>query len=133
MCSSDLRCCTRAFSSCGERGLLFVAVRRLLIAVASLVAEPGSRRAGPRRCSAWAQQLQLTGSRAQAQQLWCTGPVAPRHAGSSRTRARTRVPCIGRRTPNHCATGEAPSYEFWKDTIQSLTLAILGSINLNGF
>ena len=28
-----------AFSSCGERGLLFVAVRRLLIAAASLVAE----------------------------------------------------------------------------------------------
>ena len=31
----------RAFSSCGERGLLFVAVRRLFIAVASLVAEHG--------------------------------------------------------------------------------------------
>ena len=30
-----------AFSSCGERGLLFVAVRGLLIAVASLVAEHG--------------------------------------------------------------------------------------------
>ena len=29
------------FSSCGERGLLFVAVRGLLIAVASLVAEHG--------------------------------------------------------------------------------------------
>ena len=29
-------CCARAFSSCGERGLLFVAVRGLLIAVASL-------------------------------------------------------------------------------------------------
>ena len=28
-----------AFSSCGERGLLFIAVCRLLIAVASLVAE----------------------------------------------------------------------------------------------
>ena len=34
-----LRCCTRAFSSCGEQGLLFVEVHRLLIAVASLVAE----------------------------------------------------------------------------------------------
>ena len=31
-----LRCCVWAFSSCGERGLLFVAVRGLLIAVASL-------------------------------------------------------------------------------------------------
>ena len=31
---------------------------------------------------------------AQAQQLWLTGPAAPRHVGSSQTRARTRVPCI---------------------------------------
>ena len=36
-----LRCCTRAFSSCGERGLLLIAVRGLLIAVASLVVEHG--------------------------------------------------------------------------------------------
>ena len=36
-----LRCCTRAFSSCGEWGLLFVVVRGLLIAVASLVVEHG--------------------------------------------------------------------------------------------
>ena len=34
-----LRCCAWAFSRCGERGLLFVAVRGLLIAVASLVGE----------------------------------------------------------------------------------------------
>ena len=33
--------CTWAFSSCGEKGLLFIAVRGLLIAVASLVAEQG--------------------------------------------------------------------------------------------
>ena len=36
-----LHCCVRAFSSCGKQGLLFVAVRGLLIAVASLVAEHG--------------------------------------------------------------------------------------------
>ena len=36
-----LCCCERAFSSCGERGLLVIAVRGLLIAVASLVAEHG--------------------------------------------------------------------------------------------
>ena len=36
-----LCCCLRAFSSCGERGLLFVAVHGLLVAVASLVAERG--------------------------------------------------------------------------------------------
>ena len=34
-----LRCCAWAFSSCGEQGLLFVAVHVFLIAVASLVAE----------------------------------------------------------------------------------------------
>ena len=34
-----LRCCVQASSSCGEWGLLFIAVRRLLIAMASLVAE----------------------------------------------------------------------------------------------
>ena len=36
-----LRCCSQAFSSCGDQGLLFVAVRRLLIVVASLVVEHG--------------------------------------------------------------------------------------------
>ena len=63
MCSSDLRIslyffykfillylllsalglcpCTQAFSSCGEQGLLLVAVHGLLIVVASLVAEQG--------------------------------------------------------------------------------------------
>ena len=37
---------TWAFSSCGERGLLFIAVHRLLIAVAS--------RCGARALGAWA-------------------------------------------------------------------------------
>ena len=36
-----LRCCARAFSSCRERGLLFLAVRGFLMAVASLVVEHG--------------------------------------------------------------------------------------------
>ena len=31
-------CCAQAFSSCSERGLLFIVVHVLLIAVASLVA-----------------------------------------------------------------------------------------------
>ena len=48
----------------------------------------------------------------QAQQLWLTGPAAPRHAGSSQTGARTRVPCIGRQTLNHCATREARHSHF---------------------
>ena len=36
-----LCCCAQAFSSCGEQGLLFFAVRGLLITVASLVVEHG--------------------------------------------------------------------------------------------
>ena len=36
-----VRCCARAFSSCGERGPLLAAVRGPPIAVASLVAEHG--------------------------------------------------------------------------------------------
>ena len=38
------------------------------------------------------------------------GLVALRHVGSSQTRARIRVPCIGRRILNHCTTREAPLY-----------------------
>ena len=48
-----LCCCTWAFSSCGEWGLLFVAVCGLLIAVASLVVEPGSRCVGFSSCGMW--------------------------------------------------------------------------------
>ncbi|XP_059966609.1 equilibrative nucleoside transporter 1 isoform X2 [Mesoplodon densirostris] len=44
---------------------------------------------------------------AQAQRPWLAGPATPRHVGSSRTGARTCVPCIGRQTLNHCATREA--------------------------
>ena len=39
--------------------------------------------------------------------MWLTGPAAPRHVGSSQTRARTRVPRISRQILNHCATREA--------------------------
>ena len=44
--------------------------------------------------------------------MWLTGLVAPRHVGSSRTRARTCVPCTGRRILNHCATREAQRGSF---------------------
>ena len=70
--------------------------------------------------------LQSTGSRcvgfsscgSQAQQLWhglqsagsvvLAHLVTPQHVGSSQTRTRTHVPCIGRWILNHCATREAP-------------------------
>ena len=77
----------RALSSRGKRGPLPTAVR-------------GPLTIGLSCCGAQAPD-------AQAQQLWPTGPAAPRHVGSSQTRARTRVPCTGRQTLNHCATREA--------------------------
>ena len=77
-----------------------------------LLRSTGSRCAGFSSCGTRAQQLCLVGSRAQAQQLWRTGLVAPRHVGSSRARARTLVPCIGRWILNHCATREVPTTYF---------------------
>ena len=99
---ATLCCYAWAFSSCSERGLqrYCVVVHRLLIAVASLVVEHRLQTCG----------LQQYGTR--AQQLWCTGLVATWHVGSSQTRARTHVPCIGRRILNHCATREALPYCF---------------------
>ena len=41
MAALGLCCCAWAFFSCSEQGLLFVAARGLLIAVASLVVEHG--------------------------------------------------------------------------------------------
>ena len=52
----DLYCFVQAFSSCGEQGLLFVAVCGLLIAVASLVAE---HRPQAHRLSSWGTWAQL--------------------------------------------------------------------------
>ena len=82
-----LRFCARALSSCGKQGPLLIAVRG-----------PSPYR-GLSCCGAQAPD-------AQAQLLWLTGPVAPRHVGSSQTRARTCVACIGRQILNHCATRE---------------------------
>ena len=79
-----LHFCVRAFSSCGKWGPLFIAVRGLLTIAASLVADHRLQ-----TC-----RLSSCGSRAQ----W--------HVGSSQTRGRTRVPCIGRQILNHCAPGK---------------------------
>ena len=96
-------CCARAFSSGGEQGLLFVAVRGLLIVLASLCG--GARALGVWASVVVARGLSSCGSRA----LWRTGLVAPWHVGSSWTRDRTCVPCIDRRILNHCATREVPT------------------------
>ena len=73
----------------------------------------GSMHADFSSCGTRAQQLWLTGSRVQAQQLWCMGLAALKHVGSSQTRARTCVPCTGRQIPNHCAIREVPLIGFF--------------------
>ena len=56
-----LRCCARAFSSCGKRGPLFIAVCRPLTVAASLVAEHRlqTRRLRMRRLSSCGPRAQL--------------------------------------------------------------------------
>ena len=91
---------------------VFVAAHRLSLVVASggysslrctgfslrwllLLRSMGTRHVGFSSCGAWAQWL------------WCMGLVAPRHVGSSWTRAQTRVPSIGRWILNDHTTREA--------------------------
>ena len=103
--------CARAFSSCGERGPLFIAVRGPLTIAASLVGSTGSRRASSvvvargLSCSAACGIFPDQGSnpcplhwQADSQQL--------RHQGSP-----------GRRILNHCTTREVPILSFDKCTV----------------
>ena len=70
------------------------------------------RRRGPlSSCGAQAPRGGLSCCRVQAlgpraQWLWRTGFVAPWHVGSSQTRDRTHVPCLGRWILNHWTTRE---------------------------
>ena len=52
-----LRLCVRAFSSCGKRGPLFIAVRGPLTIAASLVAEQRFQMRRLSNCGSWAQLL----------------------------------------------------------------------------
>ena len=87
------------------------------------------RRAGATlRCGAWASHcggFSCCGARAlgtqasvavacRLHQSWHMGLVAPWHVESSRTRARTRVPCIGGQILNHCATREVRHFSVLK-------------------
>ena len=82
-----LRCRAWAFSSCGEKGLLFVAVHGLLIAVASLVVEHGLQAHG-------FQQLWHVGSVVVAHRLQSAGSVVVAH-GLSCSVARGIFPGLG--------------------------------------
>ena len=77
-------------SNCGIGGISLVAVLQVLIAEASFVVGCGLKAAGASVVAARGLY------RAQAQWLWHMGLVAPQHVGSSQTRDRTHVSCIGR-------------------------------------
>ena len=66
MATLGLCCCARAFSSCCERGLLFIAVCGLLIAVDSLLVEHGLWACGLSSCGSRALEHRLTGCGTQA-------------------------------------------------------------------
>ena len=65
-----------------------------------------------------ARGLRSGGSR--AQELWCPGLVALQHAGSSPTRDRTHVSCIGRRILHHWATRKALMWTIYKKSLLGL-------------
>ena len=56
----------------------------------------------------------------QSQYLWCWSLIAPRHAGCSLSRDRTRVSCIGRQILIRCATRDVPPQYFSWASPQSL-------------
>ena len=106
-----LRCCTQAFSSCCEQGLLFVVVHGLLIAVASLVAEHGLQACG-------LQQLWHVGSVLVAHRLQSAGSVVVSHGlscsvacGIFLDQGSDLCSLHWQAILNHCATGEAWEHE----------------------
>ena len=79
MAPLGLRCCVGFPLAVASEGCCLVAVLGLLVAVASLVAEPRP----------WGTQVSVAaapGLWGTAQWLWCTGLVALQHVGSSWTR-----------------------------------------------
>ena len=81
-----LCCCAQVFSNRGKQGLLFVAVLRLLIALAPLVEEHSSR---------------------ERTQEWHAGLVAPWRVGSASPKDQTHSSCIGKQTPNYWTSRES--------------------------
>ena len=110
-----LRFCARAFSSCGERGPLFIAVRGPLTIAASFVAEHRLQTRRLSNCGSWAQLLHG---------MWDLPrpglePVSPALAG----RFSTTVP-----------PGKPKLTAFWSDLGQSLLSGetVGGSVLIRG-
>ena len=85
---------------------VFVSVRGLSLVAAS-EGHPSSRCAGLSLSRPLL--LRSTGSRRPGSAVVAHGPSHSVACGIFQTRARTRVPCIGRQILNHCATREAPA------------------------
>ena len=107
-----LRCYLDFSLVAGSGAYSLVAVPGLLFAWLLLLWSTGSRACISvvvahwlSSCSSWALEHRF--------ELWHTGLVAPWHMGSSWTRDRTHVSCIGGWTLYHSATWEAPIHEFF--------------------
>ena len=85
MAAQGLCCCSQASSSCSEQGLFLLVVCRLLVAMASLVAEHRLYMCGLRSCGH-------------------VGLAAPQPVKSSQASKGNGVPCIGRWILNHWIT-----------------------------
>ena len=88
--------CAQAFSFVESGGYSSLRCMGFSLRQLLLLRSTGSRHVGFSSCGT------------QPQQLCHTGLVAPRDVGSSQTRDRTHVPCIGRWILNHCTTREVP-------------------------
>ena len=87
-----------------------------------LIAEHGLQSSGSRSCSVRAQWLPPPASRAQVQQLWHMGLVAPWHVESSQIRDWTYACCIGRWILYHWANQENPSWVLLKAGVLKILL-----------
>lgn len=77
---SSLLC--KLFSLVESKAYSLFMVHGLLTVEAYLLLSAGSRALGCSSFGTWAQSLQLLGSRAQVQYLWCMGLVALQHVKS---------------------------------------------------
>ena len=107
----DLCCCVWVFSSCNEQGLSFAVVPRLLIAVASPVAEHRLQACGPQYLQHLDSAVAAPGPSSAGSVVVATGLAAPQQVESSRTRDQIGVPCIGRLILIHCATREVQAQD----------------------
>ena len=104
LCLLGLLCCVGFFLAVASRGSSLLTAQAFMQWL--LLWNMSSRVTG-------LQWFWLPGSRAQAQKVWSTGLVAPRHVASSRTRDRAHVSCIGRRILCRWATWEPLPWFSW--------------------